>query len=244
MPKPQTPRTPDQRRAYRARCISENRCANCAAPRAEGDTATLLCPKCRQRKNNGSNAAYAAARAQNPPDFSRSTGPETPFRYGKTRLNAPRRITITLDLPTYEAIQYVRRNYCTSPAYQPYQVSEVIRRLLSLLPTPPQTPPLSEGQPAFDVSASNGHPDVGFNPRPSPPRPYPAPFQTSGLTLCFMCDAPNVARIKYYQTLHQTTLAHAVRACIKRASQIALSLPNETAKTLLWPGYADLAPPE
>ena len=232
------PRTPDQRRAYRARLIAEHRCANCAVPRAPADTQTHLCPKCRQRKNNGSNAAYAAARAQNPPDFSRSTGPATPFRYGKTRLQSPRRITVVLDQDTYQAIQHIRRNYINSPVYQPYQVSEVIRRLLTLLPNPPATLPLSEEQPPFDVSASKGHPDVSFNPRPYPHR-EPG-FQPANLSLCFLCDAPNFARIAYYQTLHQTTFAYAVRACIKRGAELALALPNETAKALLWPGHADL----
>ena len=238
------PRTPDQRRAYRARLIAEHRCANCATPRAPGDTETHLCPKCRQRKNNGSNVAYAAARAQNPPDFSRSTGPATPFRYGKTRLQSPRRITVVLDQETYGAIHACRRNYINSPAYQPYQVSEVIRRLLTLLPTPPASLASPQSVPAADtqapLSASDRSSAFGYGTgRQKGPQREPD-FQPANLSLCFMCDAENFARIAYYQTLHQTTFAYAVRACIKRGAELALALPNETAKALLWPGHADL----
>lgn len=207
------PLNPQQ--ACRARWLAQNRCPNCGKPRAEGDTQTLLCAPCRARKNNRSNAYYAEQRAKNPPDFARA--PDKPFRYGKTRLNNPRRITIELDEETYGLIHACRQYYCLSPAYEPYQVSAVIRRLLSLLPDIPGP-----------IFASGFMPRRGAN---------------IGLLLCFMCDAENRARITAHQQATGGTFAQSVRACIQHAAQYAMTLPGEEAKRLLWPGYAELAPP-
>ncbi len=218
------PRTPEQREAYRARLIAENRCANCAAPRPPGDNPTACCDKCRARKNNGSNKAYAQARAENPPDFARA--PAQPFRYGKTRLDAPRRVTVTLDQETYDLIHACRRNYCLSPAYEPYQVSEVIRRLLTFYRADIHAKFANQAAWQEDTYARHA-----FGPRP---------FVPSGLTLCFMCDAPNVALLTATHETIGGTFAEAVRICIRRAAQIALALESEEAKRLLWPGYADL----
>ena len=204
----------EKRRAYYAGLTTAHRCYHCLCYRAEDDLKTHLCPSCRERQNAKHRMKYAKKRALNPPDFART--PDTPFRYGKTRLDNPRSVSLVLDHDTYFWIQACRRNYCLSAAYEPHQVAAVIRRILDLLPEAPG-----------EISTLRG---------------MRLPSEAvSGFRLCFACDAENFARLTAHHKAAGGTFASAVRACICHAAQYAVRLPNEEAKRRLWPGYAELA---
>ena len=213
--------TPEGRRAYRARLIAEHRCTNCTGPLPPEET-RLCCAKCRRKHYESHFARYCKNHAANPPDFARVPG--KPFR-PRRRIDNSRRVSIVLDDETYFWIKACRGNYCLSAAYEPYQVSEVIRRLLRLLDAVPG---------------------------PLVPPPFTRlPRNTScGLHLVFECDGENYARLSAYHQSVGGNFSSAVRACICYAAQYAVRLPivnqnlrDEEAKRILWPGYAELAPP-
>ena len=207
--------TPEYRRAYRARCIAEGRCANCGAQREPEDAAdsrNLCCRACRKTKNKGSQRRYSARRKTQPPGLAfLLADPDQPFRYGKTRLKNPRRVTVKLDWDTLEMFDRLRKNWIPTPDYQPYQVSEFIRRALSVL--------------------QNHDGPIHCNGRLRR-------RDSSGLSVCFMCDEDNYALLQRQRDETGCTLPAALRDCLRHAARIlAFHTPNEEAKRLLWPGY-------
>ncbi len=198
-----------------ARLIAENRCIACQKVREPGDTETRRCPLCRAKRNARDVPAQRAKRhAKQLPNFNRKPGQA--FRFGKTRLDKPRPVVLELDEETYLHIKLCRQHYVFSPAYEPYQVGEVIRRLLSLLADAP-------------------------GPIPAAPQGRMRRGERCGLRLNFRCDKANYDRIAAHQKECGCTLSAAVRTCIQHATNYALTLPDEEAKRRLWPGYAELA---
>jgi hypothetical protein len=207
--------SPEYRRAYRERCIAEGRCANCARVRADDDRDTLCCYACRLTKNAGSARRYADQREADPPRAVRADA-RASFRYGKHRLKNPRRITLAISRDLLEMIDRIRKNWVLTPHYEPYLVSEMVRRILSVL-----------------QDRDDEIPCIGKLQRE----------QGSGLSLCFMCDEDNWAVLQRQRERTGCTLPAAVRDCLCYAAEIVLNeMPDTEARRRIWPAIWDNDP--
>lgn len=159
--------TPEQSREYRRRWLAEGRCGHCGAKRAEDDTETTHCRKCRDAMKRRYERRYARQRAAKPPFWAvPGADPGKPFKYGKTRLDQPRRLNIYMDEETHRAVAALcARHYASDEGkdLEPFQMAHVLRE------------------------AIKSHRDTGnAYPRRVPRRPQGA---GEGKTLCFSVDA-------------------------------------------------------
>jgi hypothetical protein len=199
--------TSEYRRAYRARCIAEGRCANCGRVRADDDRDTLNCHACRVSQNRDRARRRADQREANPPAFAWNDL-RVPFRYGNIRLKNPRRVNLTLDIETLDYIDRMRVFWKMSEDYEPYLVSEFIRRMIPILQDYDGPMPCIRG----------------LLPR----------RESSGLQLCFLCDEDNWAVIQRHREKTGCSISTAVRVCLCTAGEILLNkMPDDSDLPLL-----------
>jgi hypothetical protein len=196
----------EQWHRWRDKCRVEHRCVYCGKVRQVRDTRTDSCPGCRERHRAKAVKRQLDLREQNPPPFSRD--PRKPFRFGRTRLKDQCRVECKMDFDVLELFDACRRNWITSPHYEPYQVSEFARRILALLQS--------------DEHAIKYYGELQRGDR-------------TGMRLGFRCDGANYAVLVRQMERTGCSISAALRDCLRYGCKLLLAMPDREAQRYLWP---------
>ncbi len=197
--------TPSWKR-WRKRAEEEHLCVWCRRAKLPENWPYRYCDACLEKNRARCLKRYADLREKNPPAYSRDG--RKSFSYRKVHLKNPRSIICVLDYDVLELFDACRRNWVTSPHYEPYQVAAFTRRILSLL----------QGKEI--------------------PIPYYGELRkadSSGLRLAFLCDEDNYQVLTKQQERTGCSLCAAVRDCLRYAiEEILLKMPDKKAQEFLW----------